>query len=580
MMIDAALSYASRNLAVFPCEKKHPLIASGFKAASKNPTHVREWWQRWPDAQIALPTGKVNRLFVIDVDGPDGASAFAKVNAPETFTVETSPCHFQFWFQQPDGIKTRCSASVIAPQLDTRGDGGYTIAPPSVHHETGKPYRIIQDVPWVDIPSFFLDPQNYESKNGANGHAHVSDAIPKGHRHQTMLSIAGALRARHLSREMVLAQLRIVNARQCVPPLEESEIQKLADYVGAKPAGFPGSRPLETSAAVELECFAGIVPEQVHWLWANRIPSGKFGLFCGEPGKGKSLATIDIAAHVSRSTAFPDGAPCEIGDVIFLSCEDDANDTQAPRLIAAGADMARIHRVKSVKVTLADGQPAESSFSLERDLEKLEESIAKVPRTRLLVIDPVNAYMGRVDTHRDGDVRRVLSPLADLSARLHIATIGVMHLKKAESAALLRVSGSIGFVAAARVVWGFGDDPFDENVRVMVPMKNNIGPLGSALSYRVEVQDGVARIVWRTAVDFNADEVLCSDPKEKQHRRTRQDEAEVWLANLLGNGEVPVTDIAIAAKKAKLAWRTIERAKKNLKVDAIRPGGLWKWVKP
>src|SRR5262249_49331222 len=143
-----------------------------------------------------------------------------------------------------------------------------------------------------------------------------SDAIPKGRRHQTMLSIAGALRARKLSPEMVLAQLRTVNQRQCNPPLEDSELQKLADYVGGKPAGFPGQRSQETSAEVALESFRDVRPESVRWLWNQRIPLGKLTIFAGDPGKGKSLVTVDVASRVSRGGGFPDGTRCGVGDTI------------------------------------------------------------------------------------------------------------------------------------------------------------------------------------------------------------------------------------------------------------------------
>jgi putative DNA primase/helicase len=573
-MMAAALSYAKQGLKIFPCEKKMPVINSGFKAATSDEPKIREWWTRWPTAQIALPTGTVNHLFVIDIDGPDGAAAVAKMNLAETKTVETSPGHFQFWFSQPEGVKTKCSASVVAPQFDIRGDGGYIIAPPSIHHETGKPYRVVQELPWAPAPSVLFEP-----KNSSNGSAHVSDAILQGHRHQTMLSIAGALRARHLSREMVLAQLRLANDRQCVPPLDDSELQKLADYVGHKPSGFPGSRPQETSAEVELECFDKIVPEQVRWLWDKRVPLGKLTIFAGDPGQGKSLITIDIAARMSLGTSFPDGARCEVGETIFLSAEDDAADTIRPRLDAAGADVPRIHRIKAVKVTLADGAPSEAAFSLERDIEKLDETIAKVPAVRLLVIDPINAYMGHIDTHRDADVRRVLMPLSELAARRRIAVIVIMHLKKSETSALLRVSGSIGFVAAARCVWGFGEDPSCPGKRVMVAVKNNLAALGEGTAYRIEAFQNIPHVVWMSGeVHARADEILCGE-KERRETRTRRKEAEQWVRDFDLNGKGrPVSEIKEEATKAGIAWRTIERARECLPIRTVKIAGQWCWV--
>lgn len=372
-MLDAAVRYALAGYYIFPCEKKIPLTGAGFKNATLDAAQISKWWTENPAAQIALPTGETNHLFVIDVDGPEGEQAVKKMNLPETFTVSTRPGRFQRWYKQPHGTKSKCSASILGPQIDTRGDGGYVIVPPSIHHETGEPYKVIKNIPWADAPISLLEPQKSSSRVGQSSPISDGDQIPKGKRHDTMLRIAGALRARHLSPEMILAQLRMANERQCRPPLDDADLQKLSQYVGSKPGGFPGQRPpLETSAEVVLQSFDGIHAERIRWLWHQRIPLGKLVLYVGDPGKGKSLVTIDNAATISRGARFPDGAVSEIADTIFLSAEDDPADTIKPRLDAAGADASRIHRVQAVKITLPDGESAESVFSLERDLQKLE----------------------------------------------------------------------------------------------------------------------------------------------------------------------------------------------------------------
>jgi putative DNA primase/helicase len=315
-------------------------------------------------------------------------------------------------------------------------------------------------------------------------------------------------------------------------------------------------------------------------LWIHRIPLGKLTIFAGDPGKGKSLVTIDIAARLSRGATFPDGSPSSVGDTIFLSAEDDAADTIRPRLDAAGADVSHVHRVKAVKVTLGDGGTGESVFSLERDLEKLDDAIGKIPSTQLLIIDPVSAYMGRVDTHRDAEIRRVLAPLADLASRRGIAVVGVMHLKKGDTSALLRVSGSIGFVAAARVVWGFGEDPDAAESRIMVAVKNNLAPLGNGLAYRIEATGATPRIVWQQgAVTIDANAVLSFDRGEHSERGSRRNEAEKWILDLLDSGnEIPFTEIIKKAKQAGFSQRTLERIKKSCGARSVKRNGIWHWV--
>jgi len=233
--------------------------------------------------------------------------------------------------------------------------------------------------------------------------------------------------------------------------------------------------------------------------------------------------------------------------------------------------------VKAVKVTLGDGATGESVFSLERDLEKLDDAIGKIPSTQLLVIDPVSAYMGRVDTHRDAEIRRVLAPLADLASRRGVAVVGVMHLKKGDTSALLRVSGSIGFVAAARVVWGFGEDPGAAENRIMVAVKNNLASLGNGLAYRIEATGETARIRWRQgAVTLDANTVLSVDRGEHSERGSRRNEAEKWILDLLDRGdEIPVPEIIKKAKKAGFSWRTLERVKKPCGARSVKRNGVW-----
>jgi len=569
-MLEGAVGWASREIAVFPCSHKVPLTPDGFKSASWHAEQVIEWWTKTPDAQIGIPTGELNHLFVVDVDGPEGERAAQKMNLPETFTVLTRQGRWQFWFRQPEGMRSKCTASVLAPQLDTRGDGGYVIAPPSIHHQTHKPYRVVKDLPWAPAPIELLEPQ--PAPRSSNG-----NTIPQGQRHRTMLSIAGALRARGLSREVVLAELESANMRLCVPPLDAAEIQKLADFVGSKPAGFRGSQPMETTVDVELECFREVSAAKVHWVWPKRIPVGFLTLFVGDAGRGKSLGSINVAATVSRGGSFPDGSPAPLGDTIFLSAEDDAAQTIRPRLDIAGADVNRVHRVKSVKVTLADGSSGASMFNLDRDLEKLRETIAKNSAVKVLVIDPLSAYLGsRIDAHKDADVRRVLSPLSELAAQHSLAIIGIMHLRKSDSTALLRVSGSIGFAAAARVVWGFGKNPIDDGP-CMVPIKNNLAPLGDAISYSIQSAGEIPRIVWGSNVKVSADEVLSGELRDR--RTSRRNDAEEWLRELLADGPMPQSQIEDRAEKAGFSWATIRRAKGRAKIKSTRGsfGGPWIW---
>ncbi len=157
---------------------------------------------------------------------------------------------------------------------------------------------------------------------------------------------------------------------------------------------------------LELVRLSEVEPEPINWLWPGRIPKGKITLIAGHPGLGKSQVTVSIAAIVSSGGIWPvDEIPADVGNVLILSAEDGIADTIKPRLLAAGADTNRIEAIEAVR---AGDQ--RFPFSLKRDLELLRDTEAS-----LLIVDPLAAYMGGVDSHKDADVRTFLAPLSDFA---------------------------------------------------------------------------------------------------------------------------------------------------------------------
>lgn len=130
-MLDAALWYASQDVAVFPCRPggKAPLTSHGFKDATTDLEQVRAWWTTTPDANIGLPTGL--RFDVFDVDGPEGTIALGEVRdsggLPEVLAWVKTPRGFHYYVA-PSGHGNTTS---LLPKVDHRGAGGYVVAPPS-----------------------------------------------------------------------------------------------------------------------------------------------------------------------------------------------------------------------------------------------------------------------------------------------------------------------------------------------------------------------------------------------------------------------------------------------------------------
>jgi len=133
-IIAAVLRYAEQGFPVFPCKPKDkaPLTKHGYKDATTDADIICHWWKRSPNALIAMPTGPVSGIAVLDLDNKNGKDGFAAVpdweqRTPVITRTRSGGAHLYF---QAAGAP-RCSESEIAPGVDTRGEGGYVIVPPS-----------------------------------------------------------------------------------------------------------------------------------------------------------------------------------------------------------------------------------------------------------------------------------------------------------------------------------------------------------------------------------------------------------------------------------------------------------------
>ncbi len=237
-------------------------------------------------------------------------------------------------------------------------------------------------------------------------------------------------------------------------------------------------------------------------LWNNRFHRGKLGFIAGEPGLGKSLIAIHMAATVSTGGDWPhDKGSARRGDVVYISAEDSAADTIRPRLEAAGANLDRIHLVE--RVTDALGR---RPFSLVTDLGRLEQWLQGIRKPRLVIIDPINACLNSTDGRAFSpnsvpQVRQLLSHLEAIGTKYGVAIVCVTHFTKAKAgSALARVTGSFAFVAAARSVFSVVRKADDSDRRVFAPAKNNLAADVDALAFQIEERVTSGKIVAPYAV--------------------------------------------------------------------------------
>jgi hypothetical protein len=163
-ILELVADYVSQGLAIFPCRGKTPLIPGGFKNASKDPEVVAKWWTRWPDANVGLATGAPSGFFVLDVDlkpGKDGAASLKTYTdthgeLPPTRVTRTPSGGWHYWFVHPTagGYST---VERLGKGLDTRGDGGYVIIPPSKGLNGGEYTWENPTAPFAEVPAWVLE---------------------------------------------------------------------------------------------------------------------------------------------------------------------------------------------------------------------------------------------------------------------------------------------------------------------------------------------------------------------------------------------------------------------------------------
>ena len=245
-MIRTALTLAARGMHVFPClpRAKLPATAHGCKDATTDFGQIRDWWRREPDYNIAVATGAISKVFAVDIDGDNGEGELRRLEAeygslPPTVEAITGRGR-HLYFQMPNN-EVRNSAGKVAPGIDVRGDGGYTLAPPSIH-PTGRAYcwSVDSSNTFAKAPSWLLD--KIAEPNGRNAKPApssrwlelVRDGISEGRRNDSLARLAGFLLRRHVDALVATEIVLAVNDARCRPPLEHDEVIAIIDSIAAR----------------------------------------------------------------------------------------------------------------------------------------------------------------------------------------------------------------------------------------------------------------------------------------------------------------------------------------------------------
>jgi putative DNA primase/helicase len=334
---------------------------------------------------------------------------------------------------------------------------------------------------------------------------------------------------------------------------------------------------------VKIRCGADITPQPITWIWPGWLPAGKLTILAGAAGTGKTTLALALAAILTAGGRWPDGTVNKAkGNVLIWSSEDVADDTLVPRLLASGADLARCHFIEGIA---QDGQSV--PFDPSQDIVELHRAVQAIGGVSLLLIDPiVSAVAG--DMHRANDVRRSLQAVVDFADAHGCAVIGITHFAKggAERAPQDRVIGSQAFGALARMVLVAAKEE-GGNRRVLARAKSNIALDDGGVAYKIEpasLDSGIptTRAIWDGVIEGTARDILAAVEYKEDEAGGERQEAEQFLCDLLAGGPVSTKQIKADASGAGYSWRTIERAKRDLGIEAVKAGMKvgWEWHIP
>lgn len=338
--------------------------------------------------------------------------------------------------------------------------------------------------------------------------------------------------------------------------------------------------PASPKWRAELTPAAAIKPVAIRWLWPGWIARGKLTVLAGAGGSGKTTLAIGLIGALTSGGRWPDGEICrEPGNALIWSSEDDPADTLVPRLMAAGADLGRVHIIQG----RVNGAGEREPFDPATDFDLLKEAVESIGGASLLLLDPVvNVVKG--DMHRANDVRRSLQAVVDFAEAHWCAVLGISHFSKGSGGASPadRVIGSQAFGALARAVLVAAKQD-DTETRVLARAKSNISDDQGGVGYVVEpctVGEGIetTRVLWGDRIEGSARDILAEVERLEDEEHSEKEDAEQFLLSLLADGSIPVKQIKADAAGAGHAWRTVERAKKSLGIEAVKVGVKEGWV--
>jgi hypothetical protein len=334
--------------------------------------------------------------------------------------------------------------------------------------------------------------------------------------------------------------------------------------------------------------FSDVTVEEISWVWKPFIARGFLTILEGDPGQGKGLLTLDLAARLTTGGPLPplpntpglvdvaDQPDRQPATVVLVTSEDSRAGTEVPRAIAAGADLSRIIAVSGLEaygrdiVVIAD-----------RLIERITQLVKYEDNIALIILDPIEEALPGLTDYNAAMARVALTTILKFAQEYDCGVLGVRHLVKGSGTSpMYRGRGSIALSAAARMVYLLGRDTADPHTRVLAPVKNNLQPLPPSLSFAIVAPAGSSTA---PSIEWMGDSPLTAQDISANAGPGAAGRAELFLEEQLVEPRT-LAELMEAAAPLGIAEAALWRAKTKLRVQARRDGmakpARWLWVLP
>ena len=309
---------------------------------------------------------------------------------------------------------------------------------------------------------------------------------------------------------------------------------------------------------IEFITYGDIEPTKIEWLYYPYIAKGKVTLLCGDPGIGKTTFILSLIAKLTTEDCMPfSNQKNESMNIMFQSAEDGAADTIIPRLMAMNADCKKVIAVKG-KIDFI-----QMCDNLKNDI--IDKNV------KLIVFDPIQAFIGGVNISAANEVRSVMERLTDFAEETNCAILLIGHLNKNTNGinALYRSLGSIDIVANARSVLMVAVNPNNPDNKIMIQLKNNLAKCGKSIVF--DLENGAVK--WIGLSDVKATDLSSGDNVNAFKNACD------LLTEYLQKEDTESREIMDMAAQLGIGITTLKKAKSYLGIKSIKKGKVWYYKK-